>query len=223
MSTSHWLQREKDQVIKCYFAWIPTGFGSGLISPASACSVAALDCADKRLCKTNPPSSAKLITFPSCTAVLTPSLKMCSGFGLTWFQVEALQRKMKLWCDKVIKEFKLMHALPSQVIPGCVQLGNRFCLAGLLKHLHEPVAASCFRDCHIAKQAERLQIVSGEKHRALWETCWGNFVRKEKKKKPTNKQTQTIEATLTPAWKQFLECDCWWVRGAFCEHILNTN
>lgn len=177
-------------------------------------------CWQTTLCKTNPPSSAKLIRFPSCTALLTPSLKMCSDFGHTWFQTEALQRKMKLWCDKVIKEFKLMYTLPSQVIPGYVQLGNRFCLAGLLKHLHEPVTTSCLRDCHIAKQAERVQIVSGEKQRALWETCWGNFVRKEKKNK---NQTQTIETTHTPVWKQFLECDCQWVRGTFCEHILNTN
>lgn len=139
-------------------------------------------CWQTTLCKTNPPSSAKLIRFPSCTAVLTPSLKMWSDFGHTWFQFKALQRKMKLRCDKVIKEFKLMYTLPSQVIPGYVQLGNRFCFAGVLRHLHEPGTASCLRDCHFAKQAERVQIVSGEKRSALWETSWGNFVRKEKKK-----------------------------------------
>lgn len=176
-------------------------------------------CWQTTLCKTNPPSSAKLIRFPSCTAVLTPSLKMCSDFGHTRFQIKTLQRKMRLQCDKVIKEFKLTFALLSQVIPGCVQLGNRFCFVGVLKHLHEPVTASYLKDCHVAKQAERVQTVSGEKYSALWETCWGNFVRKGEK----NPNTQTIEITHTPAWKQFLECDCQWVRGTFWKHILNTN
>lgn len=46
----------------------------------------------------------------------------------------------------MIKEFKLIHSLSNQMIPGCVQMVNKLCFAGMLKHQHEMVTVSYLED-----------------------------------------------------------------------------
>lgn len=46
----------------------------------------------------------------------------------------------------MIKEFKLIHSLSNQMIPGCVQMVNKLCFAGMLKHQHETVTVSYLED-----------------------------------------------------------------------------
>jgi len=46
----------------------------------------------------------------------------------------------------MIKEFKLIHSLSNQMIPGCVQMVNKLCFAGMLKHQLETVTVSYLED-----------------------------------------------------------------------------
>lgn len=46
----------------------------------------------------------------------------------------------------MIKKFNLIHSLPSQMIAGCVQMVNKLCFVGVLKHLHELVTVSYLED-----------------------------------------------------------------------------
>jgi len=53
----------------------------------------------------------------------------------------------------MIKEFKLIHSLSNQMIPGCVQMVNKLCFAGMLKHQHVLASdGNCqlLRRCHTA-------------------------------------------------------------------------
>lgn len=93
---------------------------------------------------------------------------------------------------KVIKKFKLMQCLSSQMIPDCVQLVNRICLLRVLKHLHEPVTVSCLKDVTLQNSQLGCFRLYQEKNIVISDRHAGEILWKPppKKNKQTNKTTK---------------------------------